>query len=117
MPFYHFFQNKINTFYTNLTTSSTPSTSTGLPPCTTQSLSQFFPVPPMQLSKLKVGMKYSTWALDPIPSTLVKDCLPAISPLIADIVNSSFSSGLVPYTLKPAAVTPSSKNLDSNLTP
>ena len=53
-----------------------------------------------------VGMKTSTCALDPIPSTLVKNCLPPISPLIIDIINSSFSSGSVPDTLKLAAVTP-----------
>ncbi|XP_029929809.1 LOW QUALITY PROTEIN: uncharacterized protein LOC115374818 [Myripristis murdjan] len=105
--FLSFFQNKIDTIYSNLTTSTTPSTSPHVcTPCTTQSLSQFSPVSPIQLSRLMVGMKSSTCALDPIPSTLVKDCFPAISPLITDIINSSFSSGSVPDTLKLAAVTP-----------
>ncbi|XP_075963092.1 uncharacterized protein LOC142966290 [Anarhichas minor] len=52
------------------------------------------------------GMRSPICILDPIPSNLVKDCLPAISPLITVIINSSLSSGAVPDTLKLAAVTP-----------
>ena len=53
-----------------------------------------------------IGMRSSTCILDPIPSNLVKDCLPALSPLITQIIKSSFSSGSVPYPLKLVAVTP-----------
>lgn len=52
------------------------------------------------------GMKIPTCSLDPVPSDLVKDCLPAISPLISNTINSSFSYGFVPQILKLAAVTP-----------
>uniref|UniRef100_A0A8C1SXW2 Reverse transcriptase domain-containing protein n=1 Tax=Cyprinus carpio TaxID=7962 RepID=A0A8C1SXW2_CYPCA len=51
-------------------------------------------------------MKTSTCVLDPIPSNLIKDCLPAISTLITEIINSSLSSGSIPPSLKLAAVTP-----------
>lgn len=52
------------------------------------------------------GIKISTCSLDPVPSNLVKDCLPAISPLISNTINSSFSYGFVPQILKLVAVTP-----------
>ena len=51
-------------------------------------------------------MSSSTCTLDPIPSKLIKDCLPAISPLLTDIINSSLTSGSVPQSLKLASVTP-----------
>eukprot|EP00064_Thunnus_orientalis_P022307 superscaffoldBa00007406_g22500 len=51
-------------------------------------------------------MRSSIYILDPIPSNLVKDCLTGISSLITEIINSYFSSGSIPQTLKLAAVTP-----------
>ncbi|XP_073330500.1 uncharacterized protein [Pagrus major] len=51
------------------------------------------------LSTIMAEMKSPTCALDPIPSHLVKNCLPAISSLITKIINSSLSSGSVPHIL------------------
>ncbi|XDV49973.1 hypothetical protein PO909_019111 [Leuciscus waleckii] len=48
----------------------------------------------------------TTCPLDPIPSALVKHCLPCLSPLIMVIINSSLTSGTVPSSLKVAAITP-----------
>ena len=52
------------------------------------------------------GIKLSSCPLDPIPSTLVKACLPNLTPLITDILNSSLTSGTVPPSFKLAAITP-----------
>ncbi|XP_056444340.1 uncharacterized protein LOC130380935, partial [Gadus chalcogrammus] len=50
--------------------------------------------------------KTTTCQLDPLPTSLVKACLPSISPMITNIINSSLTTGTVPPTLKLAAITP-----------
>ncbi|XDV31632.1 hypothetical protein PO909_002599 [Leuciscus waleckii] len=102
---------KIDTIYNNLSSSSvntvcTPILSLAPAPFTSLSLSQFSPVSAGELSKIITGMKTSTCVLDPIPSYLIKNCLPAISSLITEIINSSLSTGSIPPSLKLAAVTP-----------
>lgn len=44
--------------------------------------------------------------LDPIPTTLLKECLPSIISSITSITNSSLSAGYVPASLKQAFITP-----------
>ncbi|XP_073328899.1 uncharacterized protein [Pagrus major] len=104
------FQSKIDTIYNQLSTPPPMSASPPLTPptttTTTQPLSQFTPVSPLELLPIITKIKNSTSVLDPIPSSIVKSCLPTISPLIAIIINSSLSSGSVPESLKLAAVTP-----------
>ena len=75
-------------------------------PPTTPPLSQFTLISPLEVLPMITNMKSSTSVLDPIPSSIIKLCLPAISPLIVTIINSSLTSGFVPQTLKLAAVTP-----------
>lgn len=48
----------------------------------------------------------STCQLDPLPTHLVKACLPSLSSHITDIIHSSLTSGLAPSSLKTAAITP-----------
>uniref|UniRef100_A0A0F8B8R9 Uncharacterized protein n=1 Tax=Larimichthys crocea TaxID=215358 RepID=A0A0F8B8R9_LARCR len=117
--FLSFFQTKKITIYNDLSSSPAPTACTPSPAApllTSQSLSQFTPMSPGELPKVMKGMKTSTCVLDPIPSHLIKDSLPAISTLITQIINSSLRSGLVPahsnWLLSPL----SSKNLDSTLT-
>lgn len=50
--------------------------------------------------------KSSTCQLDPLPTPLVKACLPALSPLITKIVHASLVSGSVSSSLKSAIITP-----------
>ena len=54
--------------------------------------------------------------LDPIPTSLIKECLSDLLPLITRIVNSSLCSGVVPPQFKQAVVTPMLKKpgLDPN---
>ncbi len=50
--------------------------------------------------------KSSTCQLEPLPTPLVKACLPELSPLITKIVNASLVSGSVPSLFKSAIITP-----------
>ena len=54
--------------------------------------------------------------LDPIPTSLTKECLSDLLPLITRIENSSLCSGVVPPQFKQAVVTPMLKKtgLDQN---
>jgi hypothetical protein len=44
--------------------------------------------------------------LDPLPTTLLKDCIDVIVPTVTKIVNQSLSSGIFPSSLKSAIVRP-----------
>ncbi|XP_068597914.1 uncharacterized protein [Brachionichthys hirsutus] len=72
----------------------------------TQQLFHFTAISSVQLTQFLTGIKTPTCSLDPIPSPLIKTCLPIISPLITRIINSSITSGSVPQSLKLAAITP-----------
>ncbi len=58
--------------------------------------------------------KSSTCQLDPLPTPLVKACLPALSPLITKIVNASLVSGSVPSSFKSAIITPILKKSEAD---
>ena len=45
-------------------------------------------------------------ALDPMPTWLLKELPPSIAPLTTDFINSSLQSGVIPDSMKSAAVTP-----------
>ena len=52
--------------------------------------------------------------LDPIPASVFKSCISCLLPVLADIINSSLSSGIVPTIFKSAIIVPLIKksNLD-----
>ena len=59
----------------------------------------------------------SSCELDPIPTPLVKKCLPVFLPILTDLVNLSLKTGCFPTALKIAIVRPLLKksNLDPNV--
>uniref|UniRef100_A0A3B1IZZ8 Reverse transcriptase domain-containing protein n=1 Tax=Astyanax mexicanus TaxID=7994 RepID=A0A3B1IZZ8_ASTMX len=59
-----------------------------------------------EISDLICKSKPSTCQLDPLPTGLVKACLPSLLPLISAIIHSSLSTGTVPASFKTAAITP-----------
>uniref|UniRef100_A0A3P9MDY7 Reverse transcriptase domain-containing protein n=1 Tax=Oryzias latipes TaxID=8090 RepID=A0A3P9MDY7_ORYLA len=61
---------------------------------------------PSEISRLIHNSKPSTCLLDPLPTSLVKSCLPSLLPFICAIIHSSLTSGIVPSLLKIAAVRP-----------
>ncbi|CAJ1074301.1 LOW QUALITY PROTEIN: uncharacterized protein LOC115374818 [Xyrichtys novacula] len=88
--FLQFFQSKIDNICSLQSATSTPTPHPKSPSCSphtsAQPLSQFSPISHAQLSQLITTMKTSTCTLDPMPSALVKTCLPVLSPLILSIV-------------------------------
>ncbi|KAF7642248.1 hypothetical protein LDENG_00261570 [Lucifuga dentata] len=60
----------------------------------------------MDIPNIIQDMKTATRAMDHIPTSLVKVCLPTVCPLIIEIINSSLRFGQVPCSFKLAAVTP-----------
>ena len=69
-----------------------------------------------QRGVVKTLVRAATCMLDPIPTSLTKECLSDLLPLITRIVNSSLGSGVVPPQFKQAVVTPMLKKpgLDPN---
>uniref|UniRef100_A0A3Q3LX40 Reverse transcriptase domain-containing protein n=1 Tax=Mastacembelus armatus TaxID=205130 RepID=A0A3Q3LX40_9TELE len=77
-------------------------------PCLSVSspLSSFIIPPTTVISSLILKSKPSTCKLDPLPTNLVKLCLPSLLPHLTHIIHTSLSSGIVPPSLKTAIITP-----------
>uniref|UniRef100_A0A8P4GUB4 Reverse transcriptase domain-containing protein n=1 Tax=Dicentrarchus labrax TaxID=13489 RepID=A0A8P4GUB4_DICLA len=117
-----FFNQKIHQIHLHLGPSSSHSTSPE--PCLTSHSLSFFQLPSdSDISDLILKSKPSTCQLDPLPTVLVKACLPSLLPLISAIIHSSLSTGIVPALFKTAAITPILKkpgadpNNNNNLRP
>ena len=76
----------------------------------------FQPVTEEEICKFIVESPTKTCMLDPIPTSLTKECLADLLPLITRTVNSSLCSGAIPLQFKQAVVTPLLKEpgLDPN---
>ena len=79
-------------------------------------LSMFEPVTEELICRLISQSPTKSCTLDPIPTTLTKQCLHDLAPLVTRIVNVSLAPGTVPSGLKQALVTPILKKqgLDAN---
>ena len=82
---------------------------------TTQtSLTIFDCLQPVTITQLHTIMKCSkptSCALDPIPTSLLLECLDNILPTLTHIINTSISSGHFPTNMKTAIVKPLLKNV------
>ena len=76
-----------------------------LKPCQTKLL-QFNPTSSEEISSIIMKSSKASCSLDPIPTSLLRDLLPTLAPITADLVNSSLSSGKFPSNLKSAIVQP-----------
>ncbi|XP_034068927.1 uncharacterized protein LOC117544195 [Gymnodraco acuticeps] len=109
--FLSFLQSKIEIIHSNIANSSVSSTThpfpePAYPPPSRHPFTAFRQITSLDIVAQVTGMNTSTSILDPMPSTLVKACLPQLTHLITTVINSSLSTGLVPPDLKLAAVTP-----------
>ncbi|KAJ8247213.1 hypothetical protein COCON_G00234620, partial [Conger conger] len=107
--FMTFFDAKIENIHQQLTSSINTTYSSLYSPSDVSVLSSLsnFELPTVgEISGLIRKSKSSTCQLDPLPTHLVKACLPSLSSLITAIIHSSLTSGLVPSSLKTAAITP-----------
>uniref|UniRef100_A0A8C6UHQ5 Reverse transcriptase domain-containing protein n=1 Tax=Neogobius melanostomus TaxID=47308 RepID=A0A8C6UHQ5_9GOBI len=102
------YHTKIHTIHCSLasTSSASPPSEHKLAPLTLHCLPSFSPLSPSETTKLLTTMKFSNCQLDPIPSSLLKTCIPTLIPLITSIINTSLTSGSVPSPLKLASITP-----------
>lgn len=79
-------------------------------------LNSFAPIDASEFNTIVSSSKNSTCLLDPIPTKLLKELLPAIGTPLLHIVNASLASGHIPHILKLAVIKPLLKkpNLDVN---
>ena len=81
----------------------------------TQDVSDFQPVTLPKLHKIIQSTPNKNCDLDPVPTSLLKQILPSIIPLIAYIINSSLRVGIFPESFKRALVRPLLKKPDLEL--
>ena len=114
-----FFSDKIHKLHTNLLLNYTHSSPHIPPPVTPPTFSCFTPVTMDEVSKLLSDSPETSCDLDPIPTSLLKQCSSVLVPTITKIINLSLSSGIFPDQFKHCSVHPHLKkpNLDKeNLT-
>lgn len=110
--FANFFVDKISMIRSTL--DSSPSVSTeSLPSIVSYSLSDFSPVSINEIESIIKKSNNKCCSLDPIPSWLLKACLPSLLPIITNIVNQSLTS-IMPSSYKEAILTPILKKPDLN---
>uniref|UniRef100_A0A672YNT6 Reverse transcriptase domain-containing protein n=1 Tax=Sphaeramia orbicularis TaxID=375764 RepID=A0A672YNT6_9TELE len=98
-----FFISKIQKIHLNLGSNSSTVTPDPHPPTHSLSTSD---LPSLdEISELIHKSKPSTCQLDPLPTVLVKACLPSLAPFITAIIHSSLTTGTVPASFKTAAIT------------
>jgi hypothetical protein len=70
-----------------------------------------------EITSIVKSCSSSSCMLDPIPTTLLRDLLPVLAPVLVNIVNASLKSGVFPTELKSAIVKPLIKkpSLDPNI--
>ena len=73
---------------------------------TTPTLELFAPVTVKEVDRLIVSASCKTCQLDPVPTWLVKEMRPLISPFLSLLFNKSLTSGLFPTDFKNAVVCP-----------
>jgi len=112
--FANFFSDKVRILHSSIISNSTNPTALVDPPFEPPILSHFSPLTRDEVSKL-IGQSSDTFCdLDPIPTSLLKQCLPVLLPTITNIINLSLSSGTFPDQFKACSVLPLLKkyNLD-----
>ena len=83
---------------------------------TQSKLSNFEPATEKEVKKIIMNSPSTSCSQDPIPTSLLKEHLDVLLPIITKIVNSSLDKGIFPDCLKHANITPLIKkeNLDKN---
>ena len=109
-----FFSDKILKLHTALKSSSTFSSPHIAPRHTATILSSFSSVSEDEVSKIISQSSNTFCDLDPIPTSLLKQCISALLPTLTTIINLSLSTGTFPDQFKACSVSPLLKkyNLD-----
>ena len=69
-------------------------------------MSNFNPISDDDLKKIILSCKPTTCELDPMPTSLLIECIDEVLPAISYVINHSLSSGVVPSIFKRAVVKP-----------
>jgi len=70
------------------------------------SLTEFNTVSPDKLSRLLGGSGLKVCLLDPLPGSLMKNCVDLLLPIVTEIVDCSLESHTVPHVMEEALVRP-----------
>ncbi len=114
--FSDYFESKVTTIKANIIVD----TSHPPPPeliYTGLKLEHLRPFTPDEIKRIILSSPSKSCDLDPIPTTLVKDCITDLLPLMTSIINTSITSGVYPSSYKNALVRPLIKKMgiDKNL--
>ena len=107
--FAKFFSGKISKIHTILKSTIAAQTisphypSPSKPPC---NLSGFTPTTEEEVSKLLLSLPNKQCDLDPIPTSLLKQCATVLTPIITRIINLSLTTGTFLSSFKNSFVTP-----------
>ena len=108
--FNKYFSNKISDLRSKLDGSTTNNINTStitfsdLP--TPQNFTKFTAVTEEDIRKIVQKSNAKSCGLDPIPTSMIKQLIEPLAPILTKIVNLSLRVGIVPRTLKSATVTP-----------
>ena len=80
-----------------------------------QKFSKFQPITHSKLEKIILSSPSKNCKLDPVPTSLLKQILPSIVGIIADIINTSLRDGIFPESLRKALVKPLLKKANFDL--
>ena len=109
-----FFSEKIFKLHTALKSAPKNKSPHTSPKTTPTNLSFFNPVTEEDVSKLILNSSNSFCDLDPLPTSLLKQCLPACLPSITHIINLSLGTGVFPDNFKSSSVIPLLKKYNLN---
>ena len=111
--FIEFFDQKVSAIRDGTTNEATPTFRIGN---FQQPLDKFNSTTPDQIIKLLAAASNKYCALDPVPTSIVKNCADMLAPFISQLFNRSLGVGYVPASQKTAFVSPRLKKrgLDSS---
>ena len=115
--FVDFFGNKVKRITDSFPISNhVPDTRNSGPAGYVRTLSNLDRTTDAEIKKIVMAGNSKSCQLDPIPTTLLKDCIDCLLPTLTLIVNTSISENIMPTSLKAATVTPLLKKptLDCN---
>ena len=102
--FSNFFVEKISKLIINFTSDS--SCDLGIAPLTGVKLDCLRLATPEKIQSTILSASNSSCALDPIPTWLLKQCIPELLPIITAVLNKSLKTGSVPALFKYAIIRP-----------
>jgi len=104
--FADFFVSKIEAIQSNFVSDQTFVIHPTVSPAVEHPLSSFSEISNKNLSELIIPLAKKSCDLDPLPSTILKNCIEPLLPCITKIVNLSLSNACIPNNLKEAIVRP-----------